>query len=177
MALHSKYSCLEIPMNLRAWLATIHGVAKSQTWLSMIGGFQGVPSGADLSNWGSGGQKPAVWKPQRLKGWAAIHGTQRPWHQSSMSVCFRSPLLGGSIFLHALNQKPALCLNSCGQGAVPVALLCIRIIPGEGNGCDSGDLGEVSIVSEWGPGTRCFATWWCHLTMMLSPFSVKHTDA
>ena len=44
--------------------------------------------------------------------------------------------------------EPALCINSCGQGAVPVALLCIRIVPGEGNGCDSGDLGEVSIVSE-----------------------------
>ena len=29
-----QYSCLENPMNGRAWLATVHGVAKSQTRLS-----------------------------------------------------------------------------------------------------------------------------------------------
>ena len=28
------YSCLENPMNRGAWWATVHGVAKSQTWLS-----------------------------------------------------------------------------------------------------------------------------------------------
>ena len=29
-----QYSCLEISMDRGAWWATIHGVAKSQTWLS-----------------------------------------------------------------------------------------------------------------------------------------------
>ncbi|MXQ90125.1 hypothetical protein E5288_WYG017430 [Bos mutus] len=58
----------------------------------------------------------------------------------------RSPLLGSSIFLHPVNQKPALCISSCGQGSLPVALLCIGIVPG--NGCDSGDHGEVSIVRQ-----------------------------
>ena len=29
-----QYSCLENPMNRWAWWATVHGVAKSQTWLS-----------------------------------------------------------------------------------------------------------------------------------------------
>ena len=29
-----QYSCLESPMDGGAWLATVHGVAKSQTWLS-----------------------------------------------------------------------------------------------------------------------------------------------
>ena len=30
-----QYSCLENPMDRGAWRATVHGVAKSQTWLSM----------------------------------------------------------------------------------------------------------------------------------------------
>ena len=30
----TQYSCLENPMDWGAWLAAIHGVAKSQTWLS-----------------------------------------------------------------------------------------------------------------------------------------------
>ena len=29
-----QYSCLENPMDGGAWRATVHGVAKSQTWLS-----------------------------------------------------------------------------------------------------------------------------------------------
>ena len=29
-----QYSCLENPMDRGAWQATVHGVAKSQTWLS-----------------------------------------------------------------------------------------------------------------------------------------------
>ena len=29
-----QYSCLENPMDGGAWWATVHGVAKSQTWLS-----------------------------------------------------------------------------------------------------------------------------------------------
>ena len=29
-----QYSCLENPMDGGAWLATVHGVAESQTWLS-----------------------------------------------------------------------------------------------------------------------------------------------
>ena len=29
-----QYSCLENPMDGEAWWATVHGVAKSQTWLS-----------------------------------------------------------------------------------------------------------------------------------------------
>ena len=31
-----QYSCLENPMDRRAWQAIVHGVAKSQTWLSNI---------------------------------------------------------------------------------------------------------------------------------------------
>ena len=30
------YSCLENPMERRAWQATVHGVAKSQTWLKQL---------------------------------------------------------------------------------------------------------------------------------------------
>ena len=30
-----QYSCLENPMDRGAWQATVHGVTKSQTWLSM----------------------------------------------------------------------------------------------------------------------------------------------
>ena len=30
------YSCLENPMERRAWRATVHGVAKSQTWLKQL---------------------------------------------------------------------------------------------------------------------------------------------
>ena len=29
-----QYSCLENPMDRRAWQATVHGVTKSWTWLS-----------------------------------------------------------------------------------------------------------------------------------------------
>ena len=29
-----QYSCLENPMDRGTWQATVHGVAKSQTWLS-----------------------------------------------------------------------------------------------------------------------------------------------
>ena len=29
-----QYSCLENPVDRKAWLTTVHGVAKSQTWLS-----------------------------------------------------------------------------------------------------------------------------------------------
>ena len=29
-----QYSCLEYPMDIGAWQATVRGVAKSQTWLS-----------------------------------------------------------------------------------------------------------------------------------------------
>ena len=31
-----QYSCLENPMDKRAWLATVHGVEKSWTWLSNL---------------------------------------------------------------------------------------------------------------------------------------------
>ena len=33
MATHSRYSCLENPMDRGAWRATVHGVTKSQTGL------------------------------------------------------------------------------------------------------------------------------------------------
>ena len=33
----SQYSCLENPMDRGAWWAAAHGVAKTQTWLSMHG--------------------------------------------------------------------------------------------------------------------------------------------
>ena len=31
-----QYSCLEDPMDRGAWQATVHGVAKSQTWLKQL---------------------------------------------------------------------------------------------------------------------------------------------
>ena len=34
MAIHSSISCLENSMNKGAWQATLHGLAKSKTWLS-----------------------------------------------------------------------------------------------------------------------------------------------
>ena len=33
LATHSRYSCLENPMDRGAWRATVHGVTKSQTGL------------------------------------------------------------------------------------------------------------------------------------------------
>ena len=36
MAPHSSNSCLENPMDRRAWQAAVHGVAKSQTQLSVF---------------------------------------------------------------------------------------------------------------------------------------------
>ena len=33
-SVHGEYTCLENPMDRGAWEATVHGVAKSQTWLS-----------------------------------------------------------------------------------------------------------------------------------------------
>ena len=39
-----KYSCLENSMDRRAWQTTVHGVAKSWTWLSDFqGNFTGLP--------------------------------------------------------------------------------------------------------------------------------------
>ena len=35
MATHVQYSCLENPMDRWDWGATVHGVIKNQTWLSM----------------------------------------------------------------------------------------------------------------------------------------------
>ena len=35
-----QYSCLENPMDRGAWWATVHGVAKSQTWLSDLNTLQ-----------------------------------------------------------------------------------------------------------------------------------------
>ena len=31
------YSCLEIPMDWKTWWATVHGVAKCQTWVKQLG--------------------------------------------------------------------------------------------------------------------------------------------
>ena len=36
MEMHSKYSCLENPMEREAWEATVHRVAKSWTWLKWL---------------------------------------------------------------------------------------------------------------------------------------------
>ena len=36
MASHSKYSCLENPMDRGAWQATVHSIAKSQTPLTRL---------------------------------------------------------------------------------------------------------------------------------------------
>ena len=44
-----QYSCLENLMDRRAWLATVHGVAKSQTWLSTHTHMYTTPSFIHLS--------------------------------------------------------------------------------------------------------------------------------
>ena len=47
-----QYSCLENPMDSGAWQATVHGVAKSQTWLSdftsLHGHIWGFPGGSEV---------------------------------------------------------------------------------------------------------------------------------
>ena len=50
MASHSSYSCQENPMDMRAWWATVHSVAKSRTRLKRLGvnteaRSQGFPGG------------------------------------------------------------------------------------------------------------------------------------
>ena len=48
-----KYSCLENPMDRKAWQATVHGVAKNLTWLSNLActhvGLTTIPHQAPLS--------------------------------------------------------------------------------------------------------------------------------
>ena len=38
-----QYSCLKNPMDRRAWQATVHGVAKSQIWLSTHTSIMKIP--------------------------------------------------------------------------------------------------------------------------------------
>ena len=44
-----QYSCLENPMDRRAWWATVHGVAKSQARLSDFTSFQELYTGKRLA--------------------------------------------------------------------------------------------------------------------------------
>ena len=45
-----QYSCLKNPMDRGAWWATIHGVAKSQTWLKWLSMHTRSPLGSDHFN-------------------------------------------------------------------------------------------------------------------------------
>ena len=58
-----QYSCLENPMDRGAWWATVHGVAKSQTQLTLLGEMEGALKwtqgrawGAAHGLWGPGGR-------------------------------------------------------------------------------------------------------------------------
>jgi len=71
-----QYSCLENPMDRRAWRAAVHGVAESQTWLSDFH--------FSLSSTGEGNGNPlqcSCLENPRDGGawWAAVYGAAQSW--------------------------------------------------------------------------------------------------
>ena len=82
-----QYSCLENPMDRGAWWATVHGVAKSRTWLSDFT--------FTFMHWRRKWQPTPVFLPGESQGrgawWAAVYGvtqsrTWLKWLSSSSST-------------------------------------------------------------------------------------------
>ena len=63
MATHSSIPCLENPMDRGAWWATVHRVAKSQTWLKRLGTHTSLRSDLPVCF-----SSPAVLRKQTLRG-------------------------------------------------------------------------------------------------------------
>ena len=59
-----QYSCLENPMDRGAWQATVHGVAKSRTWLSDF----------TFTHWRRKWQHTPVFLPGESQGWGNLVG-------------------------------------------------------------------------------------------------------
>ena len=83
-----QYSCLENPVDRRAWWAAVHSVAQSRTWLKRLSMHACI---------GEGDDNPLQWSClENSKGrgawWAAVYGVaqSRTWLKwLSMHVCIR----------------------------------------------------------------------------------------
>ena len=139
-----QYSCLENPMDRGAWWATVHGVAKSQTWLSdfsfFLSPYPRLPLW--LRRWrirlqcGRPGFDPWVGKVPWRRGWlptpvfwpGEFHGQYSPWgHKESdvteqLSLLLFSPFptvsTVCSLFLH---------LHRCRTNILSQSVTCLLI--------------------------------------------------
>ena len=86
-----QYSCLENPMDGGAWWATVHGVAKSQTWLSNFTFTFHFYFSLSCTGEGNGNpfQCSCLENPRNGRAWwaaiygVALHQTQLKWLSSS----------------------------------------------------------------------------------------------
>ena len=93
-----QYSCLKNPMDREAWWATIHGITKSQTWLSMHPRFS-LPWGICESH---AVVSDSLWP----------HGLHSPWNSAHQNTAMGShSLLQGIFQTQGLNPG----LPHCGQ--------------------------------------------------------------
>ena len=82
-----QYSCLENPMDRRAWWAAVHGVAKSWTWLSnftLTFHFHATSLWLfTFMHWRRKWQPTPVFLPGESQGWgawwAAVYGVAHSW--------------------------------------------------------------------------------------------------
>ena len=73
-----QYSCLENPIDRGAWRATVYGVAKSWTWVSIHTGFPGGSAGKESAcNAGDLGLIPGLEEP--LEKGKAAHSSILAW--------------------------------------------------------------------------------------------------
>ena len=72
-----QYSCLENPMDRGAWWAAVHGVAKSQTWLSDFT--------FTLMHWRRKWQPTPVFLPGEFQGWGSLVGC-RQWGRTESNT-------------------------------------------------------------------------------------------
>ena len=63
-----QYSCLENPMDGGTWWAAVHGVSRSQTWLSKF----------TFTHWRRKWQPTPVFLPRKSHGWRSLVGYS-PW--------------------------------------------------------------------------------------------------
>ena len=70
-----QYSCLENPMDGGAWWAAVHGVTKSQTWLSDFT--------FTFMHWRSKWQATPVFLPGESQGWGSLEGCRLWGHTES----------------------------------------------------------------------------------------------